>query len=47
MFNEYDELDHLIRRCETEVEVHAEDYVRDLKKSRLALKDDLLKLILA
>ena len=47
LFNEYDELDHLIRRCETEVEVHAEDYERDLKKSRLALKDDLLKLILA
>ena len=47
LFNEYDELDHLIRRCETEVEVHAEDYVRDLKKSRLALKDYLLKLIIA
>lgn len=29
LFNEYDELDHLVRRCETEVEVHADDYVQD------------------
>ena len=47
LFNEYDELDHLIRRCETEVEVHADDYVHDLKKNRLALKDELLKIILS
>ncbi len=45
LFNEYDELDHLVRRCETEVEVHADDYVNDLKKQRLALKDELLKMI--
>lgn len=31
LFNEYDELDHLVRRCETEVEVHADDYVQGLK----------------
>ena len=47
LFNEYDELDHLIRRCETEVDVHADDYVHDLKKNRLALKDELLKIILS
>jgi len=45
LFNEYDELDHLVRRCETEVEVHADDYVQGLKKNRLALKDELLKIL--
>ncbi len=45
LFNEYDELDHLVRRCETEIEVHADDYVQGLKKRRLALKDELLKIL--
>ena len=47
LFNEYDELDHLVRRCETEIEVHANDYVQGLKKRRLALKDELLKILQA
>jgi uncharacterized protein YdcH (DUF465 family) len=47
LFNEYDELDHLVRRCETEIEVHADDYVQGLKKRRLALKDELLKILQA
>ncbi len=47
LFNEYHDLDHLIRRCETEVEVHSDEYVHNLKKNRLAIKDDLLKIILA
>ncbi|MFI3179414.1 MAG: DUF465 domain-containing protein, partial [Methylococcaceae bacterium] len=45
LFNEYDELDHLVRRCETEIEVHADDYVQGLKKRHLALKDELLKIL--
>ena len=47
LFNEYDEMDHLVRRCETEIEVHADDYVQGLKKRRLALKDELLKILQA
>jgi uncharacterized protein len=47
LFNEYDELDHLVRRCEAEIEVHADDYVQGLKKRRLALKDELLKILQA
>ena len=47
LFNEYDELDHLVRRCETEIEVHADYYVQGLKKRRLALKDELLKILQA
>jgi len=45
LFNEYDELDHQVRRCETEVEVHADDFVEELKKKRLALKDELFRII--
>jgi uncharacterized protein YdcH (DUF465 family) len=47
LFDEYDELDHQIRRCETEVEVHAEDFVESLKKKRLALKDELFEMLRA
>lgn len=45
LFDEYDELDHHIRRCETEVEVHADDFVEELKKRRLALKDELFAML--
>lgn len=45
LFNEYDELDHLIRRSEMEVEVHADDYMEELKKKRLALKDNLYQML--
>ena len=45
LFYEYDELDHEIRRCETEVEIHADDYVEGLKKKRLALKDELFQIL--
>lgn len=47
LFDEYDELDHQIRRCEIEVEVHAEDFVESLKKKRLALKDELFEMLRA
>ena len=45
LFDEYGELDHAVRRCETGVETHADDYVEDLKKQRLALKDALYKML--
>ncbi|MGR9053058.1 MAG: YdcH family protein [Gammaproteobacteria bacterium] len=48
-FNElnqkYDELDLTIRRSELEEEIHADEYVEELKKERLALKDELYKMI--
>ena len=42
---EHDAVDRHILRCETEEEVHADDYVNDLKKQRLALKDELLQIL--
>ncbi len=45
LFEEYDEIDHQVRRCETEVEVHAHDFVEELKKKRLALKDELFRML--
>ena len=45
LFDEYDELDHQVRRCETEVEVHADEYVNELKKKRLAMKDELFQML--
>jgi uncharacterized protein len=45
LFDEYDELDHQIRRCEAEIEVHADDFVEELKKKRLALKDELFHIL--
>ncbi len=45
LFDEYDEIDHQVRRCEAEIEVHADDFVEGLKKRRLALKDDLFEML--
>lgn len=45
LFNEYDELDHTVRRTETGVENHADDYLEELKKRRLALKDELFQML--
>lgn len=45
LFDEYDEIEHTVRRCETGVEVHADDYVEGLKKQRLALKDALFGML--
>ena len=45
LFDEYDDLDHQVRRCEAEIEVHADDFVEELKKKRLALKDELFKIL--
>jgi len=45
LINRYDELDLTIRRSELEEEVHADDYVEMLKKERLALKDELYRML--
>lgn len=45
LFDEYDEIDHQVRRCEAEIEVHADDFVEALKKRRLALKDELFEML--
>lgn len=45
LFEEYDEIDHQVRRCEAEIEVHADEFVEELKKKRLALKDELFEML--
>lgn len=45
LFDEYDELDHQVRRCEEGIEVHADEFVETLKKQRLALKDELFGIL--
>jgi uncharacterized protein YdcH (DUF465 family) len=45
LMEEHDEIDRHILRCETEEEVHADDYVNELKKKRLALKDELFQIL--
>lgn len=41
LFNDYHEVNREIHRIEQGVENHADDYTEDLKKKRLALKDEL------
>lgn len=45
LFVEYDEIDHQVRRTEAEIEVHADDFLEELKKKRLALKDELFRIL--
>jgi len=45
LFNEYDELEHSVHRCETGVETPSDEYLEDLKKQRLALKDALFAML--
>ena len=45
MVKEYDEIDRIIRRSELEEEVHADDYIEELKKKRVALKDELFQML--
>lgn len=41
LFNEYDELDHEVRRIEEGVENTSDDYLETRKKMRVLLKDQL------
>ncbi len=47
LFDEYHELDHEVRRIEQGVETPADDYAEEVKKKRLALKDELFKMLQA
>jgi len=45
LFTKYHDLDHQIRRIEEGVETPSDDFVEELKKKRLHLKDELLGMI--
>lgn len=45
LYEEYHELEHEVRRIEDEVEVSSDVYLEDLKKRRLALKDELYAML--
>lgn len=45
LFEEYDEVDHEIRRIEQEIETPSDEYTEELKKKRLSLKDQLYTML--
>lgn len=47
LFDEYHELDHEVRRIEQGVETPSDEYTEELKKKRLALKDELFQMLKA
>lgn len=47
LFGEYDEVDHEVRRIEQEIETPSDEYTEELKKKRLALKDELYQMLQA
>ena len=47
LFDKYHELDRQVHRSETDVEPVGDDYLEDLKKRRLQLKDELYTLLKA
>lgn len=44
LFKEYDAVTHQLHRIEQGLEAHSDTFVEDLKKQRLALKDELFGL---
>lgn len=46
-FNEYNDLDREVRRLEGENSPKADETMEDLKKKRLALKDELYRMLTA
>lgn len=46
LFEQYDELAHEINRIEEEIEVTTDEYLEELKKKRLLLKDELYAMII-
>lgn len=47
LFEEYDAVDHEIRRIEQGIETPADEYTEELKKKRLNLKDELYSMLKA
>ncbi|TCK18065.1 hypothetical protein DFR30_1324 [Thiogranum longum] len=44
-FEKYHELDHEIHRVEEGIETTSDEYLEELKKKRLALKDELFSML--
>ncbi len=47
LFDEYHELEHQVRRIEEGVETTSDNYLEDLKKKRLKLKDLLYVMLIS
>jgi uncharacterized protein YdcH (DUF465 family) len=47
LFDQYHEVDHEVRRIEQGVETPSDDYAEEVKKKRLALKDELFQMLQA
>ena len=47
LFDEYHELEHEVRRIEEGVETTSDNYLEDLKKKRLKLKDLLYVMLIS
>ena len=47
LFDKYHEVDHEVRRIEQGVETPSDDYLEEVKKKRLALKDELFQMLKA
>ncbi len=47
LFDEYDAVDKHIKRVEQEIETVSDTFAEDLKKKRLHLKDELVKMLQA
>ena len=45
IFTKYYDLDHQVRRIEEGIETPSDDFVEELKKERLHLKDELFEMI--
>jgi len=45
IFTKYHDLDHQVRRIEEGIETPSDDFVEELKKERLHLKDELFEMI--
>ena len=45
LFDEYHEVDHEVHRIEDNIETPSDEYTTERKAKRLALKDELLKMI--
>jgi uncharacterized protein YdcH (DUF465 family) len=47
LFDAYNEVEHEVRRIEQGIETPSDDYTEELKKKRLALKDELFQMLQA
>ena len=47
LFDEYHELEHQVRRIEEGIETTSDNYLEDLKKKRLKLKDLLYVMLIS